>query len=549
MKKIIFSLIFGLVFLGAVSPVQAGWNPDAAFRRAERAAKYNGGHWTDFYEYRLSNKQKAEYGNPDYQAGTNVNYTDPNTGNTVSGNIFISTNGTQYVYTASGFDCSSGCSFGQVINSITYHFSDGTILDPMVNSGLLGYKNTYTNSGISGYYKSPITGEYYPIGLVTQGRTQSEGGTVVTTGFTPDLLNPVAGLVYYDPDNTCSTATRWDQGAGLRVSLRGTSYTTTVASGGETAGQFSLVVPTQTYNYLDLSGIPVGFRCSTGCAQSCPTITSVTPPFTGLGYFVTDKPPQWWQVIGGSVYAGASGGGVTVWSDVPEGENLIETGVLSDIGALMRASGTVNTGAGEVSTEGITASSVYRGKIVDYTFFASQLGVTPAVSSDWVSDTIDQPAYVEGEKDYYYIEPLSGEASLAGVWSVAAGESYVVLVNGDMNINYNVSVAGGGFLMFVVNGTLSVDPLVTNMEGLYVIDDVFVTTSQFEEGVTVDVPLSVEGSVVAWGGVQMSRDIGLDGSTTPTETFTYRPDLLANMPELLKSFTLSWQEKAPGSFE
>lgn len=64
-----------------------------------------------------------------------------------------------------------------------------------------------------------------------------------------------------------------------------------------------------------------------------------------------------------------------------------------------------------------------------------------------------------------------------------------------------------------------------------------------------DVQLDVAGSVVAWGGVSLGRDLGSTNASEPAEQFTYRPDLLVNMPDAMKVFALRWQEVVPGTFD
>jgi hypothetical protein len=60
--------------------------------------------------------------------------------------------------------------------------------------------------------------------------------------------------------------------------------------------------------------------------------------------------------------------------------------------------------------------------------------------------------------------------------------------------------------------------------------------------------LNVEGSIVAWGSVNLGRDLmegNLDG---PTEKFAYRPDLLINMSESMKVSQMEWSEVVPGTY-
>jgi hypothetical protein len=107
----------------------------------------------------------------------------------------------------------------------------------------------------------------------------------------------------------------------------------------------------------------------------------------------------------------------------------------------------------------------------------------------------------------------------------------------------------GGFLAIIAKGSITVAPGVTTLQGIYLSSSNFVTTSVYVQGVTNDVQLNVAGSVVAWGILDLHRNLGgIGNSTQPAEKFTHRPDLLTNMPKKMKGFALQWQEVPAGSF-
>lgn len=356
-----------------------------------------------------------------------------------------------------------------------------------------------------------------------------------TTSYTaPDLS--LSGRVYLDTNNNCSTATPWSLG-GLTVTVRGTAYTGSVGSDGRFAFYGGATTP---ISYLDLAGFSSAYTPSTatGC-NSGSTLTSVTNPSSTNYFYLTSLRESWWQARGAGVYANGN-----VRSELPSSaENLIEAGVGGELGALMRTSGSVDTGAGGVSPEGYTAQTRYRGKTMNYDFFAAQLGVTPNTVNDWVADTMNKPTN-NPEKVFYYLNPSGSEASVTTPWTVANGESYVILVNGDLRIASNITVTPGGFLAFIVNGNVRVSPAVTDIQGLFDLDGLIITESN---GGT-DVAADFEGSVVAWGGVNFGRDLGANNVSTPGESFVHRADLLVNMPESMKVFALKWEEVVPGTF-
>lgn len=356
----------------------------------------------------------------------------------------------------------------------------------------------------------------------------------VATYRTPNLT--LAGRVYLDSLNNCSTTTPWNLG-GLTVSVRGTAYSTSVGSDGRFAMYGGTTNP---ISYLDLTGFGSAYTPSTatGCNQGA-TLTSVANPSTTNYFYLTPLREAWWQVIGGSAYANGN-----VRSELPSASaRLITPELGGEVGALMRASGVVDVGAGAVSDPGYSAQTRYKGKTMDFAYFAAHMGVTPSTENDWAADTMNKPTN-NPDRTFYYLDPTSQEASVSTPWTVAAGESYVVFVDGDLRIASPVTVAEGGFLAFIVNGSIRVSPAISEIQGLYVADGAIIT----ESNGGVDVAAEFEGSMVAWGGFNMGRDLVANNVGTPGESFRYRPDLLLNMPDAMKIFALRWEEVVPGTF-
>ncbi len=407
----------------------------------------------------------------------------------------------------------SGCKSGTcIVNAVMTPFSANT---------------NYTYPPVTGL----ATNTTYYFRVVTY---ESSGCTpgVSTTYTTPAVT--LSGRVYLDTNNNCGT-TPWNLG-GLTVSVRGTAYSGNVGSD----GRFGFYGgDTNPISYLDLENIPATYVPSTaaGCNQGA-TLTTVSNPSSTNYFYLTPYREAWWQAVGGSVYAGGS-----VRSELPSGsEALIVPGAGGALGALMRASGSLDTGAGEVSAEGYSAVTAYRGRTMNYDYFAAHMGVTPSTVNYWAADTMNKPAN-DPERVFYYQNPSGSEASVTSPWTVAAGESYVVFVNGDLRIAADVVVEEGGFLAYIVNGDVRVSPAVTDVAGLFVVDGVLST----ETNATVDVPVEFQGSVVVWGGINFGRDLITGNVSQASETFVYRPDLLVNMPEAMKVFALRWEEVVPGT--
>ncbi|MBP9669774.1 hypothetical protein KBD75_00015 [Candidatus Woesebacteria bacterium] len=349
------------------------------------------------------------------------------------------------------------------------------------------------------------------------------------------LNNQIAGTVYLDTNNNCG-GSGWSTG-GVSVSLDGGAGVAVNTSG-------AYVVTANPGSHNLAVSIPSGYVCSTasGC-NSCSV--SVTSPGT-KNFYLTASREGWWQVAGAGIYAGGLGGGVTVRSELPSASHrLITAGTGGTTGALIRGSGSTDLGSGTISDDLWSAVARYRGKRMDYTYFAAQLGVVPAQANDWGADTMNKPGTT---KEFHYLRPQSGTATVSSQWVVGNGEKYVVFVNGNLRIGANTTVAEGGFLAFIVKGNITVDPGVSTMHGIYLANDDFVTESVDSSGSIADVTLNVEGTVVAWGTFSLGRSLLSGNPANPAERFTYRTDLIENMPDKMKNFAMNWQEVAPGTF-
>lgn len=356
------------------------------------------------------------------------------------------------------------------------------------------------------------------------------------------VQSSISGYVFIDTDNTCSTSTL-SSFSGMTATVRGTAYSSAVS----TDGSYSVPVPAGSYNNLDLSGIPAGYYCSTGCFQSCPTISTVSTSSQN-NYFISTLLAGWWQAEGASIYAGSSGGGLVARSQLPSASSkLILPSTGGTAGALIIGSGGFATGQGTVSASMWATLSKYKGKKMDYSYFAAKMGVLKAQVSDWTgSDQFTLTGYPT-EKDFGYMKPSTSTASITTPITVGVGEKYVIFVNGNLRIENNITVSPGGFLALIVNGNLTVSPSVTSIDGIFVSSGNFITESAYVSGVTNDAQLQVSGSVISWGSLSLGRNLGPGNTATPAEKFIYRTDFLSNMPEKMKTFAMEWQEVAPGT--
>lgn len=357
----------------------------------------------------------------------------------------------------------------------------------------------------------------------------------VASFTTPASTGAISGNVYLDTNNTCSTATPWT--AGGTVSLD--SGAGTAISG---TGTFSVNALLSASHTLAMN-IPSGYICSnnSSCSAYPCTIAGITAPAAGKKFFLTQNRGAWWQVQGAGVYAGGAVTSVLPFST----SRLILPASGGTAAALVHGSGSTSFGNGSVSDSVWTAKSLYKGKKMDYAYFAAQMGVLPTQANDWGADTMNKPGTT---KDFHYIDPQSSTATVSSPWVVNSGEKYIVFVNGNLRIGANTTVANGGFLTFIVNGDVTIDPAVTSVQGMHIASGNFTTETVDGSHAVADSALEMQGNVIAWGTFSLGRSLISGNTLGPAESFVYRPDLLTNMPDKMKTFAMNWQEVAPGTF-
>ncbi len=154
---------------------------------------------------------------------------------------------------------------------------------------------------------------------------------------------------------------------------------------------------------------------------------------------------------------------------------------------------------------------------------------------------------------------VNGDLTTTAQWNLVSGDSYVVIVNGNLNFNYRVTAPVGSFIAFIVKGNINIASSVGVQCDATVCSD----TTERIQGVYITSPtgifktnignaakerLLLRGTFVA-GSFQLERDLnvtsGTHNSDTPAETFIYEPDYLFQLPNEMKELPVTWQEVAP----
>jgi len=149
---------------------------------------------------------------------------------------------------------------------------------------------------------------------------------------------------------------------------------------------------------------------------------------------------------------------------------------------------------------------------------------------------------------YHWDGATRGDLTIDGNVNLVGSRRVVLMVEGaNLIIDGRIQLQspGQGFFMAVVGkdgsgfkGDILVDPSVDIIEGI------FLAESEFKTGLA-STQFNVRGSVAAYDGVVLERDLGASNSNTPAEVFTYAPDIIATFPNVFTQRRIRWKEVAP----
>ena len=198
------------------------------------------------------------------------------------------------------------------------------------------------------------------------------------------------------------------------------------------------------------------------------------------------------------------------------------------------------------------AASRYLGRTYDYAFFERQIPddvvfneLTPPVTGGTFNSG---GAPSRGYVWYHWDGSTLGDLTIDGNVNLVGSRRVVLMVEGaNLIIDGRIQLQspGQGFFMAVVGkdgsgfkGDILVDPSVDIIEGI------FLAESEFKTGLSSS-QFNVRGSVVAYDGVVLERDLGASNANTPAEVFTYAPDIIATFPGVFTQRRIRWKEVAP----
>ena len=322
------------------------------------------------------------------------------------------------------------------------------------------------------------------------------------------------------------------------------------------SGQYSFTgysPDTFTYDFTDLlnAGL-IGnatpkFSCTSASASlsNSPVGCMTQPCETGASYIYNfgfwRKYGGWWQVVGGPVYARQNIQS-TIPASLPGNMYLILPGTTAHQGLAVYG-GSLTLGSNpnaQVNANNTSVQSVYNSNsIYNYEFFRNKLS---GKTADTWSNKNQLPAYSDGSgKGYMLLRSTDGTASnFSSPINVAAGEKYVLLTTGNVNISDNITIASGGTLIIITDQSINFSAAVTRADGWYLADSMITIASTGDE--TTEQRFLGNGSFVAHGGIVPDRDRGVTNNIESSSLFTYRTDLLQNAPDAIK---FPYQRYAP----
>jgi len=187
--------------------------------------------------------------------------------------------------------------------------------------------------------------------------------------------------------------------------------------------------------------------------------------------------------------------------------------------------------------------------------YKNQIGTAPGTISNtlWNANT---ETSLKRIFNYSYFENLIPDDVVSGQiysdgykWDMVTGNyilpatnfgstKNILFVDGNLTINGNINVDDNvGFFLVIVKGTITINPTVIEIEGIYETDAGLTTgpgTTQFK----------VRGSVASYGGITLERDLP-DDTVIPAELFEFAPDQVVLFPQKLMFKRIKWAEVAP----
>lgn len=401
-----------------------------------------------------------------------------------------------------------------------------------------------------------------------------------TTNYDVDGDAYMVGNICVDPDGNTPQAPGSSALVGA-FDKNGNPVVGSFGGGGTHTTQVLYWPSTQTpNNFLGLNpgndGLGNPYRCSCPSTAGC-GYSGIASPQNGVNFFFTDAPltsTAWWQTVNGNAYAGQAAG-TAMYSVLPT-TTCVAPGCVPylstrDSAGTAGSGGVFLTGGGNIDTDAaggnqsanlnedgtnihaLGTAATRRRENYAYFYRIYSMGVNPTADTPngALVDLLKPASAPTNQRAYYY----NGNATISQAWNVAAGESYVIFINGNLtlsdpgNVEQLIQVQPGGFLAFIVSGNITFDQSLgndnsnddtPNVEGYFIANGTIATETG---GASSDQRFVGAGSFVGWTGIDLNRVlVGAQNNSTPAEQFVFRPDFVTNIPARMSEPGYLWQE-------
>lgn len=269
-------------------------------------------------------------------------------------------------------------------------------------------------------------------------------------------------------------------------------------------------------------------------------------------------PGPWWQVIDADVLS--LGNLTSSISSLCSGgcSPLFDLDGPGGFPGLPIYSGSYDFGSGSTSSTNWLAEATFNDtRQYTYSYFDKKVPADATINEingslgDIPGSSIPSGSTDDGYYWYHYDGTAYGDMTISGDVSIDGDEKIILFVEAaDLNIQGNISITsnGQGFLLVIVGeasdgtkGNINIDSSVTSLEGLFLADNSFQSGTA---GADTDSQLYIRGSVAAYSGINLQRDL-VDDTQTPAEVIEYAPELMLLFPKSLSLERMRWEEVAP----
>jgi hypothetical protein len=287
------------------------------------------------------------------------------------------------------------------------------------------------------------------------------------------------------------------------------------------------------FNYVDGDGPIQGtnpvMRISGGSVSGyiCGPLNLATAinPYSSTNSIVVDysflvNQDAWWQVEGGGIRMSNTVSNMvpmTCYTDEGCQEAMSVNDIVLNNSNGLVSGGIINndSGCGSLCRIGLPTNSYYRANLLNKTFSYSVL------------------------RQEYLLKYGEGKV-VDNNWGLIAGNNTdkVFFVNGSLVINSNLEISTNDFKMVIVSESITIDPSVTRVDGIYL------ANNGFNIGGENDSQLEVQGILhTSAGNVSIDRSYinKANNNTSPAVVIKYRPDMIFSMPTNLSRSLSGWK--------